>query len=224
MIPSVQVANSFVNSRFVEVCCGWPRLGGFFFFFFFPRWRSRRTKRAGSWPSRCFVKGRVARTPPAAPALGRVGAPAAAQTEHRRCRCWIAKPCATGCTASMPKGRRGSATARRRAGRDGWTRRSWPSSRRASKPAPIRRRTVSSAGVWPTCAAGRRLASRSATKSAAWARSCARSASPVSRRARRTPGPTPSGKPSSKKLPELIAAAVGEKGAGKRLALRFQML
>ena len=34
------------------------------------------------------------------------------------------------------EGPRGSATARRRAGRGGWTRCSWPSSKRASKPAP----------------------------------------------------------------------------------------
>ena len=127
-----------------------------------------------------------------------------------------------GCTAAMPRGRRRSATARRRAGRGGWTRRSWPSARRASRPAPSRRRTASRAGVGPICAAGRRPAAVSATKSAAWASSGARSASPGSRPARRIPGPTPSGKPSAKKRPELIAAAVGAKGRGKRLEIWFQ--
>ena len=202
-----------------------------------------RRQRCGSWPRRrragpgapiagdradgrrVAPRGRRAPHRPAGalarPLFGRrsIGAAAAGSPDPA-----VARGASDGCTAAMPRGRRGAATARRRAGRGGWTRRSWPSARRASRPAPSRRRTAPRAGVRPTCAAGRRPAARSATKSAAWARSGARSASPGSRHARRTPGPTPSGKPSAKKRPELIAAAVGAKGRGKRLELWFQML
>ena len=44
----------------------------------------------------------------------------------------------------------------------------------------------------------------------------------ASRRGRSTPNPTPQRKPSSKKLPELIAATVGEQASGKQLEIWFQ--
>ena len=82
-----------------------------------------------------------------------------------------------------------------------WTRRSWPSFNRApSKPARSGEGRCRTLGVWPTCAAGRRLAFEIALpRTAAWARSCARSAwrAPYLARDRRIPG-RPRGKPSSR--------------------------
>ena len=121
----------------------------------------------------------------------------------------------------------------------------WPGRPQGSRPATApeprpARRVGALPGAWPRDRAGRggavapdrplrpvtlpwsSGASASATRSGAWASSSGRSASAGPRPGRSTRDPIPRRKPSSKKLPDLIAAKLGEQAAGKRVEIWFQ--
>jgi DDE superfamily endonuclease len=116
----------------------------------------------------------------------------------------------------------GWSSTRRRGGSAGCAPRSSTSCVAAWRAAPIWRWMAWRAGGWSICAPWSSGVSPSATRSGVWASSSLRSASPGSRRGPSSPDPRPKRKPRSKKLPDPIAAAVGEQARGKRLELWFQ--